>query len=78
MSIKASNTITLYLHIRNRTKYGWPNWSHLCTITDRLYSLSPDLLSMKYEEHYIMNLQKFLVVQQNIPNKTNKIVILHL
>ena len=75
VSIKASSTITLSLHIRITIKYGWSNWAHLRTITDRLYSLSPDLLSIKYEEHYIMNVQKFLVFHQNIPNK---IVIRHL
>ena len=61
--------------MRITIKYGWFNWAHLRTITERLYSLSTDLLSIKYQEHYIMNLQKFLVVRQNIPNKTNKIVI---
>ena len=77
VSIKASSTITLSLHIRITIKYGWSNWAHLRTIIDRLYSLSPDLLSMKYQEYYVMNVQKFLVVRQNIPNKTNKIVIRH-
>ena len=75
VSIKASSTITLSLHIRITIKYGWPNWAHLRTIIDRLYSLSPDLFSIKYQEHYMMNVQKFLAGHQNIPNKTNKIVI---
>ena len=69
MSIKASNTITLYLHIRNRTKYGCPNWAHLCTLTDRLFSLSPKVLLIKSQEYYIPSVQKFLVVQENITNK---------
>ena len=69
VSIKASSTITLSLHIRITIKYGWSNWAHLRTINDRLYSLSPNLLSIKYQEHYLMILQKFLVVHQNLPNK---------
>ena len=75
VSIKASSTITLSLHIRITIKYGWSNWAHLRTITDRLYSLSPDLLSIGTLHIEFAEISSSPSKYSKTFNKTNKRVI---